>query len=133
MCSICNKREKHNARTCPEREGAKDEGSDDDEEEDDDEEDADEEENKECSEEEDNDDEPKEGNDEAEEEEAEDSEEPSSTSKGKIIKKTKHMQESQPHGCVTRNNTFNTKKTNGATNIEPTAVHTLRRSNRNRT
>ena len=135
LCSICNKREKHNARTCPGRDAAKkeeDEEEEDDEEEDDDEEDADEEENKECSEEEDNDDEPEEGNDEAEEED-EDSEGPASTSKGRGIKKTERRQASQPHGCVTRNNSFNTKKTNGATNIEPNAVHTLRRSSRNRT
>ena len=136
LCSICNKRERHNARTCQERDAAKkeeDEEEEDDEEEDDDEEDADDEDNKECSEEEKKDDEPEEANDEADKEETEDSEDPSSTSNGKGIEKTKHLQESKPHGRVTRNNTFNTKKTNGATNIEPNAVHTLRRSSRNRT
>ena len=89
--------------------------------------------NKECSEEENNDDEPEEANDETDEEETEDIEDPSSTSNGKGIEKTKRMQESKTHGCVTRSNTFSTKKTNGAMNIEPTAVHTLRRSSRNRT
>ena len=84
LCSICNKIEKHNARTCPKREEAKDE---EDEEEDDDEEDADEEEKKEYSDEEDDADEPEERNDEAEEED-EDNEEPSSTSKGRGMKKT---------------------------------------------
>jgi len=97
------------------------------------EEDTDDEDNKECSEEENNDDEPEEANDEADEEETEDSEDPSSTSNGKGIEKAKRMQESKTHGGVTRSNTFSAKKTNGATNIEPAAVHTLRRSSRNRT
>ena len=135
LCSICNKREKHNARTCPKRDGAKDEEDEeeeDDEEEDDDEEDADEEENKEHSDEEDDADEPEEGNDKAEEED-EDNEETTSTSKWRVIKKTECRQSSQSHGRITRNNTFNKKKTNGATNIEPIAVHALRRSSKNMT
>ena len=125
LCSIYNKREKHNARTCPGRDAAKKE---EDEEEEDDEED-----NKEFFEEENNDDESEEANDEADEKETEDSEEPSSTSNGEGIDEAKRMQESKTHGRVTRSNTFSAKKTTGTTNIKPAAVHTLRRSSRNRT